>query len=258
MLAVLALEALLGRKIHIHVYRVRDAGPSSAPAPAEPAVEELHQRTEFHSEAESTSFRAEGVVETADGRSITFSAELTMQRQFQSVSTFVGPAATDPLVVDLGGAPVQVTGAKIDFDLNSDGTPERISFVSSGSGLLALDRNQDGKVNDGSELFGPRSGDGFADLAAYDADGNGWIDESDPVFAKLLIWTRDGTRDVLSSLTDKGIGAISTSSVATPFALTDAANVLQAEVRGSGIYLREDGSAGTVQQVDLSTDSPAV
>ena len=41
----------------------------------------------------------------------------------------------------------------------------------------ALDINEDGKINDGKELFGTASGNGFGDLAAYDQDNNGWIDE---------------------------------------------------------------------------------
>jgi hypothetical protein len=120
--------------------------------------------------------------------------------------------------------------------------------VDAGSGFLAIDRNQDGKVNDGSELFGPRTGNGFAELAAYDSDGNGWIDENDPVFSDLKVWTQGG----LYSLKDMGIGAISTESVETPFAIKDSANNLQGNVRGSGVYLSEDGDAGAAEQVDLT------
>ncbi len=210
---------------------------------------EVHRRTEMHSEAERTSFEARGVVETADGRSIRFSVKLDMERSFQSVTSTTGAAnATDPLVVNLGGGPARLAGAKVAFDLNSDGNEESISFVADGSGFLALDGNGDGKVNDGQELFGPQTGNGFGELAAYDADGNGWIDEGDPVFAKLRIWTSGG----LSTLTEEGIGAIATSAVETPFALKDSAGVLEAEIRASGVYLAENGGAGSIQQVDLA------
>ena len=77
------------------------------------------------------------------------------------------------------------------FDIDADGEEESISYLQGGSGYLALDKNGDGVINDGSELFGTKSGDGFADLAEYDADGNGWIDENDPIFDKLLIWAKD-------------------------------------------------------------------
>jgi hypothetical protein len=248
-------EILLGHKVRVFV---RNTAPSTGapdrPASQPPAAQPASVwRMEVHAESEQTSFQAHGVVETADGRSIAFSAELAMSRQFQSASAGQA-AATDPLVVNLAGAPAQVTAAKIDFDLNADGQTEKISFVSQGSGFLALDRNGDGAINDGGELFGVRTGNGFAELAAYDADGNGWIDENDPVFAQLRIWTRDAQgQDQLASLADSGIGALSTASVATPFALTDRSNALQAEIRSSGVYLRESGAAGTLQQLDLAT-----
>jgi hypothetical protein len=217
---------------------------------AAPAV--TVQTTQLHYEAEQTTFTAQGVVRTADGREIAFSAELALSREFTSVRT--GAAASDPLVVNFGGAPARVTSAKIDFDLNADGKTETIPFVAGGSGLLALDRNGDGKINDGSELFGATTGNGFAELAALDSDGNGWIDEGDPLFAQLSIWTKDGQgNDALTSLQDKGISAIATASVSTEFALKDASNALQAQIRRTGVYLMESGAAGTVQQVDFIT-----
>ncbi len=245
-LAVLAIEAILGHKLKLSRYR--PAAASKATASAASAAE-VHRRTELHYEKEQTSFKAQGEVVTSDGRTIQFAVKLTMQREFQSSSTTTGPnKTTDPLVVNYGGGPAQLTGAKVSFDLNSDGNPETISFVAGGSGFLALDGNGDGKVNDGRELFGPQTGHGFAELASYDTDHNGWIDENDPVFAKLRIWSQDG----LSTLAQKGIGAINTSSAETPFAIKDRANVLQGDVRGTGIYLSENGTAGTIQQVDLA------
>ncbi len=251
-LAILILESLLGHKIKL--YRAQGgacavaASSAQAAAQAAPAAPEIRQRTEIRSESEQVSFQAQGVAETSDGRSIQFSVSLNLERQLHSVSTTVGPAAVDPLVVNFGGAPARLTEAKVAFDLNADGREESISFLADGSGFLAIDSNGDGKVNDGRELLGPQTGDGFAELAAYDADGNGWIDESDPVFTSLRIWTADG----LSTLLDKGIGAIATASVGTPFAIKDSDNQLQGELRATGVYLSENGSAGTVQQVDLA------
>ena len=58
-----------------------------------------------------------------------------------------------------------VSDMKFKFDIDSDGKVDEISFVGKSSGFLALDKNEDGKINDGSELFGTKSGDGFSDLA---------------------------------------------------------------------------------------------
>ncbi len=250
-IAVMAIRVLLGHTFKFSRTPQRQANApettAAATTPAEPAPIQRH--VEMHSEAEETNFQAAGEVTTADGRSIQFSLELNMQREFQSISVSTGSSqTTDPLVINFGGSPAQLTGAKVSFDLNSDGKQEQISFVAGGSGFLVLDSNGDGKVNNGSEMFGPQTGDGFAELASYDADGNGWIDESDPVFSKLQIWTAEG----LSSLADNGVGAIATSSLETPFSLKDSANSLQGEIRASGVYLSENGGAGTIQQVDLA------
>lgn len=251
-LTILVLESLLHRKLRF-MNRSSSAAASLSDAAANAAqstrVAEVHRRTEFRSEMEQTSFQAQGSVATEDGRVIQFSAELNMQREFKSTSVSVGSAnMTDPLVVNLKGGPARLTGGKVAFDLDSDGKTENVSFVADGSGFLAVDRNGDGKVNDGSELFGPRTGDGFAELSSYDADGNGWIDEQDPIFTQLRVWTRDG----LSTLSENGIAAIATGSVETPFAIKDDANALQANIRATGIYLSESGAAGTIQQVDLA------
>ena len=124
----------------------------------------------MHYESESTSFSAKGVIQTADGRQIGFSIDLQMSREYleeTSTSIRAGDAvAVDPLVINFNGSSADLTDEKYSFDLNSDGTEEQMSFVGQGSGLLALDLNQDGVINDGSELFGTASGDGFADLSA--------------------------------------------------------------------------------------------
>jgi len=243
-LAALAIEALVGHRLRWMRYR-----PTVAGGPPAASNGQAHQRTQIHSETEQTSVQAKGTVETGDGRTINFDATLTMQREQRSLTTTTGSGnSTDPLIVNFGGAPARLTSGKISFDLNGDGVPEDVSFAASGSGFLALDTNDDGKVNDGRELFGPQTGDGFAELAKYDSDGNGWIDEGDAVFTKLRIWTQNG----LETLSQKGIGAIATTSAETPFTIKDADGRAQGEVRTTGVYLSENGSAGSVQQVDLS------
>ena len=102
------------------------------------------------------------------------------------------------------------------FDLNNDGTLEDLHFVDKGSGYLVYDKNGDGTINNGTEMFGAVTGDGFGELAQYDHDGNGWIDEGDDIFEKLKVWKQEG----LHSLSSKNIGAIYLKAVDTPFALT--------------------------------------
>lgn len=210
---------------------------------------------ESYFEQEKLSFNAQGVVKTADGREIKFSVQMNMSREFafqHNISIRAGDAAVDPLVINYDGLAPGLTEAKFSFDLDADGELDQISFVRPGSGLLALDLNGDGRVNDGRELFGPATGDGFAELAGYDLDGNRWIDENDPVYERLRIWTKDADgNDVLMALGQRGIGAVYLGGISAPFELKDSGNNLLGKVRQAGICIKEDGSAATVQQIDL-------
>ena len=125
-----------------------------------------------------------------------------------------------------------------------------------GSGFLALDKNEDGKINDGSELFGTKSGNGFADLKEYDSDGNGWIDENDEIFGKLKVWCKnDDGEDILMDLKEADIGAIYLGSQSTEFTLNGYDAATDGVLRSTGLFLRESGSVGTVQHVDVAVGS---
>ena len=198
------------------------------------------------------------MIHTEDGKEISFELSLSMVRSYHEVSNAsirLGDARQkkDPLVINFGGTAAQLTSQRFKFDLDADGKTEDINFVAGGSGFLALDRNGDGKINDGAELFGAKTGNGFAELAALDADKNGWIDENDASYADLRVWTKDGAgKDKFSTLKQANVGAISLSHIATQFDLKDAQNVSQGEIKASGIYLQETGAVGTIQQIDLT------
>lgn len=210
---------------------------------------------ESYHESESLNFQSSGVVRTADGKEINFHVELNMSREFalqNQVHFRAGSAAVDPLVINFGNNAPSLTSTKYFFDLDCDGDMEQISFVGEGSGFLSLDLNGDGKINNGKELFGPNTGNGFSELDDYDSDGNNWIDENDPIFEKLRIWTKDAQgNDVLCALGAKGVGAIFLGNIKTDYQMKDQTNQLHGEVAASGIYLMENGTAGTIQQIDL-------
>lgn len=213
----------------------------------------------LHHEQEQTTFSTTGTVVTADGRELSFQLEASMSRSFteQTYSRVQQLATTvfcDPLVINLETDTANISDQKFYFDLDADGHKEAISTLGAGSGFLALDKNGDGKINDGSELFGAKSGNGFADLAKYDSDRNGWIDEADEIFDQLLIWTKDSQgRDVLCGLGQAGVGAIYLGNASTEFTMTQAGSrEVNARVRKTGIFLYENGMTGTVQHVDLA------
>ncbi len=264
------IEMLTGQKIK--VFSAEEARPhdhvqiEAPPAPAAPQQAQParpagfgveYERHESYTESEQMHFQASGVVRTADGQEIAFKLDLNMQRSYHvesHVSLFAGDARKkDPLVINFGGSAAQLQSQRFEFDIDADGSQENIAMLGSNSGFLALDLNGDQKINDGSELFGTTSGNGFADLAKFDADQNGWIDESDAVFNQLRVWTPDAQGGgKLSTLLEKQVGALYLGSQATPFELRDSNNQSLGSVRSSGVYLSENGSSGSLQQIDLS------
>ncbi len=256
-------QQLTGKEVHLEiatataVVREAAASPGEKSPPRQPGGQvEYHLEEKYHEE-ETVAFHGSGIVKTADGAELAFTLELQRQRQFTRQNDFhlqIGdPRLVDPLVVNYAGPAADLAGTSFAFDLNADGRPEQLAAPGPGSGFLALDKNGDGIINDGRELFGPGSGDGFAELRRYDADGNHWLDENDPVFSRLQIMVGGGTRQQYFSLEEKGVGAICLEAAATPFAYKNDRNQLLGQLRSTGIFLREDGTAGSIQQVDLAT-----
>ena len=212
---------------------------------------------EKHVEKEKTDYTASGKVQTEDGREIKVDVDVSMARKKER-ETFIPMSSPldnlfDPLIINTTAQTSGLSDKKFKFDLDADGKQDEISMTKAGSGFLALDKNDDGKINDGTELFGVKSGDGFKDLAEYDTDGNGWIDENDEVFDKLKVWSKtDDGKDEMKSLKEAGVGAIFLGSENTEFTLDGADGALDGKVRKTGIFLKEDGTAGTIQHVDLA------
>jgi hypothetical protein len=233
-------------------------GASTTPAPRDPrgdlAIAIDVEST--HYEHETAAFAARGQVQTGDGRTIDFAVDMAMEREQLDHSELhirAGAAVKkDPLVLSLDGSAPRLTDDKVAFDIDADGTADRVSFVAPGAAFLALDRNANGTIDDGGELFGARTGDGFAELRLLDTDRDGWIDEDDAAFDQLLLWQRtgDGSK-TLQTLRQAGVGAIYTRSAATPFELHGGDRAELGAVRSTGVFLRELGGAGVVQQIDL-------
>jgi len=199
----------------------------------------------------------QGKVTTEDGREIDFLLQLEMNRDFSLEESLhvqsSQRALMDPLVINLSGGAASLTSHSFSFDLNADGKNEQISFVGSGSGFLAIDNNSDGRINDGSELFGTGGKNGFAQLSQYDLDNNKWIDENDEIFSKLKVWTKDAAGiDQLVDLKTAGVGAIYLGAAAASFDLRDGQNNLLGQVKRSGVFLTERGEVASIQELDIA------
>lgn len=211
----------------------------------------------YFTEQEETSFSTVGTVRTSDGREISFQVNVGMSREFQEYYREKLEAADftmcDPLVINLDTDVAGLSDQTFYFDIDADGELDEISQLDAASGYLALDKNGDGTINDGGELFGTTSGNGFADLARYDEDGNGWIDENDAVWSRLKIWAKnENGEDVLYRLADKGVGVICLQNVSTDFTQRGQNGQTLGAIRNSGIFLYENGNVGTVQHVDVA------
>ena len=139
----------------------------------------------------------------------------------------------DPIIIDLTGTGYQLTSIRmgVSFDFLGNGKPAQMSWTAGNwkGGFLALDRNGNGRIDDGTELFGnvtpqlaPSTGqtrNGFRALAVYDqpehgGNGDGWIDKNDAIYASLLVWVDTNHNGVsepgeLLSLQKAGIQRIS-------------------------------------------------
>ena len=216
-----------------------------------------HYSFYYCEESETTCFDTTGTAITTDGRSLSFNISVEMSRSFVEMAEekidFGQPRLCDPLVINLNTNVASVSDQKFFFDIDADGTEEEISMLGKDSGYLALDTNADGIINDGSELFGTQSGNGFKDLLAHDEDGNGWIDEADSIFQKLKIWTMDENgNSTLIDLKEAGVGAIYLGYENTEFSLKNEVHETNAVIQKTGLFLYENGLSGTIQQMDLA------
>ncbi|MEQ9726991.1 calcium-binding protein [Pseudomonas sp. WHRI 8822A] len=139
-------------------------------------------------------------------------------------STGGAETKTSPIIIDLDGDGVETLpiGEKF-FDLDADGLSESTGWVSSDDGLLVHDRDGNGRISNGTELFGNHSllsngetaQNGFQALAEYDNNGDAVVDAQDASYASLQVW-RDlngngiSEEGELQTLADAGVVSIST------------------------------------------------
>jgi len=131
---------------------------------------------------------------------------------------------TSPIVLDLDGNGVHTLAASqgVQFDLNGTGNTHQVGWASSTDGLLVMDRNHDGRINDGTELFGVatldtnghRAGNGYNAMAMEDSNHDGKLTATDAHFADLRLWVdanSNGITDAgeLHALAEYGITELS-------------------------------------------------
>jgi hypothetical protein len=176
------------------------------------------------------------------------------------------PAGRDPLVLDLDGDGIETVGIDPNkpllFDVDGSGTKTATGWVKADDGLLVLDRNNNGTIDSGQELFGDATPtvanspfkDGFTALAKEDQNQDGKINSQDAVFSKLRVWqdlNQDGISQAaeLKTLAQLGIASIS----------VQAKNETLPQGNGNTIshtatYTKTDGTIGQAATVQTSAN----
>ena len=144
------------------------------------------------------------------------------------------------------------------FDINADGAADQVAWTEGEDGILALDVDGNGTIDNGSEIFTPQFAGGqysssMAALASLDSNGDGRIDESDESFDRLVVWKdadHDGVSDPgeLSSLGDNGITGIDLDAAAT------GETVDGQWVSARGTFSYADGTSGEFVEVNLEAN----
>ncbi|MDD3761569.1 MAG: calcium-binding protein [Acidithiobacillus sp.] len=172
----------------------------------------------------------------------------------------------DPIILDLDGDGLETIGlasSNVYFDFDADGVLTKTGWAGKDDALLVWDRNGNGRIDTGAELFGDftvlpngtLAPNGFAALAALDSNGDGILDASDPAFAELKLW-RDANQDgqtgegELISLLDAGIVSLDLANTLKNQSLANG-NTFSRE----GSFTRADGSTSAIGEFKLATDT---
>jgi len=176
------------------------------------------------------------------------------------------PIRIDPLTLDLDGDGIETTAQSgwngVLFDHNNDDKKTATGWLSGDDGFLVMDRNGNGTIDNGTELFGDNTqlsngdtaSDGFAALADIDSNQDGLIDVNDSAFANLRVWqdkNQDGVSqpDELKTLDQLGIASLST--IGTASGASQNGNV----ITHTGTFTKTDGSIGQTGNLDLASST---
>lgn len=203
---------------------------------------EFSSKTEIKSNADGTEFSSQQVESAHISISFTSTAVSAQNRK------------ADPIVLDLDGNGIKASGLQDGrlFDINADGKVDLTSFILGKDGLLALDRNHNGKIDNGNELFGDQQGslNGFEELRKLDNNKDGVVDPHDNSFADLgVLMIKPGDPDEmqLTSLAQAGVAALRLAYRNTDEAINPDATIAQ-----KGTFIRADGTEGLAADLLLA------
>ncbi|MDO5558176.1 MAG: hypothetical protein Q4F95_01115 [Oscillospiraceae bacterium] len=169
----------------------------------------------------------------------------------------------DPLILDLNGNGFEINSKSSGtyFDLNSDGFAEKINWTSKDA-ILAVDLNEDEKINNGREVFGDyhlladgtRASNGFEALAQYDTNKDGIIDENDEIFGKLRLWV-DSDNDGKSAASElKTLAEMNISAIRLDYEEINQQTDSEAVIGNAATFIYKDNTQGNIAEMWVSSD----
>jgi len=186
----------------------------------------------------------------------------SLPQEFEIIFLKHATSGVLPIMLDLDGDGIELVDfetSTVTFDMDRDGIADRTGWVAADDGMLVLDRNGNGIIDDSHEIsFAGDDENAITDLEglrAWDSNSDGILDDGDDDFARFQIWrdlNQDGISDLgeLFSLTELGITGINLTLNLTGDELVNDRNVLFA----TSEFFRSDGTTGIVGDVSLAFD----
>ena len=209
---------------------------------------------QWRSHEQHLNYQVQGVFNVNDQElSLDYNFALSSEHVSYSKIEMSAAALKDPIIVQFGSQGLGNIKGQKEFAINQDNTLDSLPIFSGDVGYLVYDKNQNQQADDGSELFGPKTGQGFAELAQLDSNNNGFIDVGDQQFEQLYLWqpSDDNQTEQWLSLKEANIQAISLSAISTSFDFYDQQGKVQAQLRQSSFAISEDGFGRGVHQIDV-------
>jgi Ca2+-binding RTX toxin-like protein len=189
-----------------------------------------------------------------------------LYRQFFTTAKVIkDPTILSPIVLDLDGDGIETTNVKDGayFDHDGNGFAERTGWAGADDGILVMDRDSNGSIDSGKELFGnetllndgTKASNGFQALAELDDNADGKIDANDASWSQLKVWTdTDGdgysTAEEMHTLDELGIASINTG-----YTNSTTVDTQGNEHKQIGSFTRTDGTTSATEDVWFQRDT---
>jgi hypothetical protein len=202
-----------------------------------------------------------------DNKKVNLNYQLNLKASYSSIHSIETTAAAlkDPVVIQFGTRSIGYITDYTKFDINNDNKQNDLPIFSGDVGYLIFDKNNNHHVDNGGELFGPTTNNGFSELAQLDSNNNGFFDNQDDKYSQIYIWQPKQTKpnsneqspnkQNLVSLSQAGIKAISLNAITTQFNFRDQSKDNKGEINArltqTSFAISENNKTLGVHQIDV-------